>query len=569
MKCCYLKYFLFLCFFLHILKAEDSKLSIISDLQDAFMPFSALDSEYKKIKDYKKFLQSISTRKVYINSFETKDEDLARFKKLDYAKPPGTTTNISEPKPANIESKKPTPKYDIKDFQALSPKCYNKTFKLKKDQQIDPVQILSAIAKECDFSLQYIKHEGTKHDSYLHLLNLNDIVLPELIDVLLDDFFYEIKPHLLIIKDIDMRIFTLNYISSTRIAQSNTDVLFSQDNAYYGNGYYGGYYGNTYNNYNRQNVRVPQINTESNTQFGKSGTKIYSLDSTNFFSDIEQRLKGILDSNGKFIIDKSSGSISIWSNKEKMREVEKFLENLKDKINLQVSIDVEILSLLHFSSSNIGLDWQQIFSILNPTSSNYSLGSGMAVFNVANDSSDLNAIFSLLKTYGNLRSLSNPKIVALNNQPAIISVGSVLRYSQNLVFQSNNTNNTIQNTSTQYPSVFSGILLDITPSISDDYVILRINPSITRTKDPEIENSPQALTSPPNLSTSQLSSIVRLRNGQRVIIGGLLSNISQNNTQAIPGLGETKALKYLFGKNARIQRSEELIIIITPRIMDN
>ena len=314
---------------------------------------------------------------------------------------------------------------------------------------------------------------------------------------------------------------------------------------------------------------MPQINTESNTQFGKSGTKIYSLDSTNFFSDIEQRLKGILDSNGKFIIDKSSGSISIWSSKEKMREVEKFLENLKDKINLQVSIDVEILSLLHFSSSNIGLDWQQIFSILNPTSSNYSLGSGMAVFNVANDSSDLNAIFSLLKTYGNLRSLSNPKIVALNNQPAIISVGSVLRYSQNLVFQSNNTNNTIQNTSTQYPSVFSGILLDITPSISDDYVILRINPSITRTKDPEIENSPQALTSPPNLSTSQLSSIVRLRNGQRVIIGGLLSNISQNNTQAIPGLGETKALKYLFGKNARIQRSEELIIIITPRIMDN
>lgn len=159
--------------------------------------------------------------------------------------------------------------------------------------------------------------------------------------------------------------------------------------------------------------------------------------------------------------------------------------------------------------------------------------------------------------------------MALNNQPAIISVGSVLRYSQNLVFQSNNTTNTIQNTSTQYPSVFSGILLDITPSISEDSVILRINPSITKTKDPELENTSQALTSPPNLSTNQLSTLVKLKHGERVIIGGLLNNVSQNTTQAIPGLGEIKGLKNIFGKTNKLQRNEELIIIITPTIIKN
>ena len=157
--------------------------------------------------------------------------------------------------------------------------------------------------------------------------------------------------------------------------------------------------------------------------------------------------------------------------------------------------------------------------------------------------------------------------MALNNQPAIISVGSVLRYSQELVYQSNNSNNTIQNTSTQYPSVFAGILLDITPSISQDEVVLRINPAITKTKNPELENTAQALSSPPNLSTNQLSSIVKLKDGQRVVIGGLLSTVSQSASKALPKIGEVMILDKIFGKQTRLQRSEELIIIISTRIV--
>ena len=96
---------------------------------------------------------------------------------------------------------------------------------------------------------------------------------------------------------------------------------------------------------------------------------------------------------------------------------------------------------------------------------------------------------------------------------------------------------------------------------------MRINPSITKTKDPELENTPQALTSPPNLSTNQLSSIVKLKDGQRVIIGGLINNVSQSTTQAIPKIGETRGLKRIFGKESKTQRNEELIIIITPHII--
>ena len=350
-------------------------------------------------------------------------------------------------------------------------------------------------------------------------LYIKDKPLDFVLNMLLSDMFYTIDSHRLIISDIAMKIFTINYISSTRMAQSNTDVLFAQEQQEnYGMGY-SGFYNNMYSNIPFQNSQTPYNNTQSmsyldnlslrnqlrqqmgsaNSRFGKSGTKVYSLDEINFWADIESKLNVMLDTKlgDKFMIDKGSGLIVVWTTKQKMQEVSQFLESLEHKINMQVSIDVEILSLTHYQANSTGIDWQEIFTMLNPTKSqlNLAFGSSGAMLTLGNNT-DLQSIFNLLRTYGNLRSLSNPKIMALNNQPALISVGSVLRYTQNLVYQSNNTNTTIQNTSTQYPSIFAGILLDITPSISEDSVILRINPSITKTKDPDMENAAQALTSP-------------------------------------------------------------------------
>ncbi|WP_181881822.1 secretin N-terminal domain-containing protein [Helicobacter sp. MIT 14-3879] len=490
------------------------------------------------------------------------------------------------------------------DIALLSPTCKDKTFNLSKTETLDSKMILSQLAKECSFSIQY--SPSIKQISDTSVINVKQQTLQSILDLLLKDMFYEVYPNRLVLKETDMRIFELNYVSSTRMAQSNTDVLFSQEqnsnyssygtpyqgyNSLYGNNYMGGYNtGNYYmpnanpnlNAFNSSfiqgiiegNLLKQQLRSQMNnniTEFGKSGTKIYSLDETNFWTDIESRLNVLLDTKlgDKFIIDKATGLISVWTNKKRMQEVFLFLAYIKSKMNLQVAIDVEILSLTHFNSSSVGIDWQEIFRILNPTQSSYNLiaGRGSAIFTLQNTNNNLNVLFNFLRTYGNLRSLSNPKIMALNNQPAIISVGSVLRYSQELVYQSNNANNTIQNTSTQYPSVFAGILLDITPSISQDDIILRINPAITKTKDPELENAAQALSSPPNLSTNQLSSIVKLKDGQRIIIGGLLSNVNQNTTQGIPKLGEMKGLKRVFGKETKAHRSEELIIIITPKIV--
>lgn len=587
--------------------------SIIRDLRHAFDPYSTLSpnfltfmqdlaQENKKLtyQDYLLTLLPTSNATSFINSFD-EGVDLTPNKEIAIVKQHSLQNNTTQDNHTLNTTQKDKPKTLVVnqkqttiDIAMLAPKCLNKKFNLKKDVDLNAQAILYALAKECNFSIQYYHNRLLKQNPQevfgnLSVVNIEQKRLDFILKLLLDNIFYEIQPNRLILKDNDMQMFAINYVSSMRMAQSNTDVLFSQEQNQYSSGFYGFSGVQSYQPYfNNALTPIPNQNPSylerfalrnqlrnqmnyANNQFGKSGTKIYSIDEVNFWADIESQLNILLDLKlgDKFMIDKDAGLISVWTTKPKMQEVSLFLHNLESRMNLQVAIDVEILSLIHFSSNNVGVDWQEIFNILNPKQSGLKInfGGGGTTLTLGSENTDLRNIFNLLKSYGDLRSLSNPKIMALNNQPAIISVGSVLRYSQNLVFQSNNTNNTIQNTSTQYPSVFAGILLDITPSISKDEIILRINPSITKTKDPELENAPQALTSPPNLSTNQLSSIVKLKDGQRVIIGGLLNNVSQNTTQAIPKIGETKGLKRIFGKQNRLQRNEELIIIITPHII--
>lgn len=619
--------------------------SIINDLRLAFEPYSSIDKQYKSIlKDYNEILKSkdnnnspktniqmdlffndsyttystymdfldiidtfccsVSVPNNAINSFDLKDSKQtlkqieSKLKDSIQHKDVQKHTNTNNMQKANTKIKQSTSdktKTNI-NIRLLAPKCVKKKFNITKDENLKINTLLYALAKECDFSIQYTHNAKQNLNIQSITLNIIDKGLDFVLKMLLSDMFYTVDSNLLIISDITMKTFEINYISSMRMAQSNTDVLFAQEQDNYGIGY-GGFYNNLYSNlpqwqFQKQNAQNSYDGTQStsgyldnlslrnqlrsqmnvaNNRFGKSGTKVYSLDEINFWADIESKLQIMLDTKlgDKFMIDKGAGLISVWTTKQKMAEVSQFLQNLEQKMNMQVAIDVEILSLIHFQTNNMGIDWQQIFSILNPTKSNLniSFGGGGAMLTLGNNNADLQSIFNLLRTYGDLRSLSNPKIMAMNNQPALISVGSVLRYTQNLVYQSNNTNTTIQNTSTQYPSVFAGILLDITPSINKNSVILRINPSITKTKDPDMENAAQALNAPPNLSTNQLSSIVKLKDGERVIIGGLLNNVVQNTGQAIPKIGENRWLKNIFGKQNNTNRSEELIIIITPHII--
>ena len=117
-------------------------------------------------------------------------------------------------------------------------------------------------------------------------------------------------------------------------------------------------------------------------------------------------------------------------------------------------------------------------------------------------------------------------------------------------------------------SVFAGILLDITPEIDDRGMItLKINPSITETLTPIDDGGSRTM--PPDLVRRQIASVIKVKDGNHAILGGLISTTTGTKVNKVPLLGDIPLLEYAFKSESKIEKTEELVIIITPHIIRN
>lgn len=461
--------------------------------------------------------------------------------------------------------------------------CNDREFSLFTHQSMSAEDIIEEVANECSFSLIYADPKIKELLKAQKLtLNMKSQKLSSLLNLISDsaDMGYEIKDGYIKLSRFITKTFNIDYVATSRVGSSNTDVIFSQDTQ---NFYQNQFYGNIQDFRDDAHQKALSIGTDqTKLNIGRSGTKIYSIDELNFWGELENELFAItyrpIDSNnpGKnakksIIINKGAGLVTITATPSQIKRVEGYIKSLNEKIQAQVLIDVNILTISHNNIDTAGVNWAEIYNlglkgdnenILSLTQGSFSYG-----VNIFPQELSIGKILEFLKTYGKVSSVSNPKVLTLNNQPAIISVGNVLRYSQNLVYQNSTNTAVVQNTGEQFPTVFSGVLLDVTPSISKDYVILKINPSITSAKDSMIENEPNALKSPPNLSTNQLSSIVKLQNNQKVILGGLIHKTHSVVEKKVPILGSIPILKYLFSYKKQLKSTQEMVIIITPKII--
>jgi general secretion pathway protein D len=115
---------------------------------------------------------------------------------------------------------------------------------------------------------------------------------------------------------------------------------------------------------------------------------------------------------------------------------------------------------------------------------------------------------------------------------------------------------------------FVGILLDITPEISEDNTImLRINPTISSFRDEAQLTDPNRQLAP-DTTDNKLSTVVRIKDGQTLILGGLITDRNSFIENGVPVLKEIPVVKYLFSAKAEISKRRELVFVITPHILD-
>ncbi|MEM7278587.1 MAG: hypothetical protein AAF385_10710, partial [Pseudomonadota bacterium] len=182
----------------------------------------------------------------------------------------------------------------------------------------------------------------------------------------------------------------------------------------------------------------------------------------------------------------------------------------------------------------------------------------------------ITAVIKALEEQGDVDIVSQPHIRTLNNQSALIKVGTDRTFFRKEQITDATTAGS-QTFSTDVPQVVTeGIVLSITPQISEDgWITLDVSPVVTRVSSVSevVDDNGNVQSTAPNLDISQASSLVRARSGETIVIGGLIQTQLSDTVRRVPGLGHIPGIGRLFSSTYKSEAKKELIMLMTPRLV--
>lgn len=436
-------------------------------------------------------------------------------------------------------------------------------------------------------------------------LDLKNVTIPETLEAVRDVYGYQFKRtsygYEILPQELETRIFAVNYLDVKRKGQSLTQVKSGQISDVVGGFSTGG------STSSSTPVAPPTQGGFTAPQSAPSGSSIDTSSETNFWHDLELSLKQILNNQPghTVVVNAQAGVVIVHAFQPELHQIGRYLDRLQNSLTRQVIIDAKILEINLNDQFQAGIDWnlfgkvsltnggigQTANAIAFPNTNiqpldtlviadGASTGSNNAIFTL-NINGDFGALINLLQTQGNVQVLSSPRISTMNNQKAIIKVG------QDEFFVTGVTSNNIVTGSATVPSqsinltpFFSGVTLDVTPQIgSDGTIILHIHPSVSlvvdQTKNIVLGNggtgtaASNTYTLPLALSTIRESdNIVRAKNGQTVVIGGLMQNTMTEEIAAVPIVSKLPGIGPFFRRTIQLARKTELVLLLKPTIVD-
>jgi general secretion pathway protein D len=465
--------------------------------------------------------------------------------------------------------------------------CSYELFSISSTKNTKIIDFIEQLSDECEFSIIVTDPHAEKFlETKLNKTHLKNLTIEEVMNIILkeNNLYYTLENNILKISYLGTKVFAIDYILSQRKGTGSTNITLSSSSA--------------------TSTAGTTTSTTSTSNTGnagnssaESGIKIESTDEVKFWEELDLELQRIINTPQDIyhadapIINKNAGLITVTATVKQMNRLEKYLKQLQDKVQLQVLIDVQLLSVTMEKGRTTGVDWKQLYALQNLELSAHSLnyknvsefeGDSIttALYNGGKDAANLisikaggslNEVIKFLKTQGDVVSISNPKVLTLNNQPALITAGTEYFYKIKSETNQQGTGGgvaaTTQNDTVQ--SVFAGVLLDITPEISDNKEItLKINPSLSETAQDISQEDSSNRVMPPDLNRRQLSSVVTVKDGNKIILGGLINTRNINSSNKVPLLGDIPVLSYLFKYEEMTKQIQELVIVIEPHIID-
>jgi len=426
-------------------------------------------------------------------------------------------------------------------------------------------------------------------------LNLRGVTVPEVMDHVREGFGYDYvrtgNAFTVYSETMQSRVFRVNYLNVRRTGKSRISVSSGQL------------------------TERPATTGTQPSDTGRAGTiassGIETDSDADFWKEIESTLRTLIPEGAgrKLIVNPDAGLVVARAMTSELRSVESYLRTLQANLTRQVILEAKIVEVALSESFQAGINWTAVTTNSDGYSSatgqfggagvfedgaNASVGSPIPVDPVTGAMSvpvaptaiggaitavlsinDFNAVIEMLQGQGDVKVLSSPRVSTVNNQKAIIKVGSDEFFVTKVQSNATNTGGTGTTSRTvEFTPFFSGIALDVTPQIDEQGIVtLHVHPTVSDVQDDvkqlefgagETETFPLALS-----SVREADSIVRARSGQIVVIGGLMQENNRDDRFGVPLLSRIPLIGFLFRQTRTSSRKSELVILLKPIVVES
>lgn len=432
----------------------------------------------------------------------------------------------------------------------------------------DIKDILRAISKQTNYNV--VIEPDVKGNCTVDLKN---VTLRKALEYILDplDYTFKMEDNTIYVSKpkIETRIFSLNYIALIKTGKSSLKGTTGTERTGSGTGTGG------------------TTSTGGGTQ-SSTAIELKSDTDSDFWKNIEDNIKGLVSKEGKYAINKQGSTIVVVDYPKYIKSVASFIEAVEGSTQRQVMIEAKIIEVELSEETQEGINW----SLIQGKWGNLALSIEQALvttqtqyFNIPKvatlptappqyfrfgiGSGKFDSFVDLLKTQGKLTIVSSPRIATLNNQRAVIKVAT-----EDVYFEQNTTQTSgVGSQSSLTPKFITiGLILDVIPQIDDKgNIVMNIHPVLTeKVKDvamPVSVGTTNINLSVPVLAVREVDTLVKIKEGESVVIGGLISDTKLSKDTGVSGLMDVPIIGNLF-KLKDVQKSRtELVIFLIPRVV--
>ncbi len=457
----------------------------------------------------------------------------------------------------------PTPVQQAPFLPAPKPTAPQETFTVTVTD-VPVKELLFALARDAKLNLDI-------HPNVSGSVTLNAVkqTLPQILNRIAEQVslrYDVIGPNLVVSPDVPhVRTYKIDYLNMTREAKSTVGVAteISTTGGSVGKGGSGG-----------------------GSAGNKSNTEVTISTTNNFWELLVQNINGILGAGeGQVIANPLSSIVSVRATSRQHQQVQAFIDRMMSNVQRQVLVEATIVEVELGSSYQSGVDWNLISQ-----SNGFSAASSMVGANLGTPpaltltydkpTGSFSTVFGALKMleqFGDVKVLSSPKIMALNNQTALLKVVDEKVYFTVTREEEAATTTTAAKTTftSEVHTVPVGLIMTVTPQITDDdRVTVNVRPTISRITGYAIDPAPRLAKVEfdnliPEIQIREMESLLKVDSGQIVVLGGLMQNRVNKSTSGVPLLSSLPWIGHLFSYKNDEYTKTELVIFLRPTVMHN